>query len=111
MDFQRYDAARGGNSTGVKFDGGVTQRAITQVLGDYERDDELAHDLASWVESIFGDNVLKDIDPSKWRFVQLPAAGAGGLAALAGGWEGSDELVEILRRVERTPGRTPPDVG
>src|SRR4051794_30686335 len=58
MDFQRYDAAREGGSTGVKFDGGVTQRALTQLLGDYASDDELARELAIWAESIFDENVL-----------------------------------------------------
>jgi hypothetical protein len=110
MDFQRYDAARKGPSTGAKFDGGVTQHAITQVLGDYRPDDELAHELEDWAGSIFGEDVLEDIDPAKWRFVRLPVVGTGGLAALAGGWEGSDELVEAVLTLRRTPGRLAPEM-
>lgn len=112
MDFQRYSAAREGNATGVKFDTGVTQRAITQVLGGESprQDHELAKALEEWAESIFEDFVLADIDQDKWRFVQLPLAGAGGLASLAGGWEGSDELVEIVQGLRRTPGRAAPDM-
>ena len=110
MSFQRYGAAREGRATGVKFDSGVAQRAITQVLGEYQADDALAYQLVEWVESIFGDEVLADIDRTKWRFVRLPTAGAGGLAALAGGWEGSDELVDLVDGLRRTPGREAPDV-
>jgi prevent-host-death family protein len=36
---------------------------------------------------------------------QPPAPGRTGLAALAGGWEGSDELVERIAESRRTPGR------
>jgi hypothetical protein len=111
MDFQRYSAAREGNATGVKFDSGVAQSAIARVLGGApRRDDELAEELVVWAESIFGDRVLADIDQQKWRFVRLPMAGAGGLAALAGGWEGSDELVDTVLNLRRTPGRAAPDV-
>jgi len=109
MSFQLYEAARKGPSTGVKFDGGVTQRAITQVLGDYQPDDALAQELEAWTSGILGEDVLEDIDPAKWRFVRLPA-GTGGLAALAGGWEGSDELVDAVLDLRRSPGRTPPDL-
>jgi prevent-host-death family protein len=39
---------------------------------------------------------------------RLRAAGpAGGLASIAGGWEGSEELVAIVERQSRTRGRTP----
>lgn len=110
MDFQRYDAAREGNSTGVKFDGGVTQRALSQVLGEYQPDDELAQELEEWTHSMFGQDVLEGIDPEKWRFVRLPAAGAGGLAALAGGWEGSDEFVDSVLELRRTRGRVMPEM-
>lgn len=38
---------------------------------------------------------------------RLRAAGPGaGLASLAGGWEGSEELVAILERQRRTPPRS-----
>lgn len=110
MDFQRYDAARGGNSTGVMFDGGVTQRAITEVLGEYQPDDQLARALEQWAQLTFGAEVLEGIDASKWRFVDLPVVGAGGLAALAGGWEGSEELVDTVLALRRSPGRTVPDL-
>jgi hypothetical protein len=110
MDFQRYRAAREGNSTGVKFDSGVAQSAITQILGDYQHDHELAQELERWTASIFEEDVLEDIDPAKWQFVRLPVAGAGGLAALAGGWDGSDELVETVLNLRRTSGRAAPDV-
>ena len=58
MDFPRYSAAREGHSTGVKFDGGVTQRAITEVLGEYHQDRELAIELDEWTSSMFGEDVL-----------------------------------------------------
>src|SRR5262245_50244810 len=89
MDFQRYSAAREGNTTGVKFDSVITQRAITHALGGEapRQDDDLAKALQEWAESIFEDYVVADIDHEKWRFVRLPVGGSGGLAALAGGWE------------------------
>ncbi|HEX4417828.1 MAG TPA: hypothetical protein VH165_08010 [Kofleriaceae bacterium] len=110
MDFPHYVVARGGASSGAKFDGGVTQRAITQVLGDYRSDHELAQELEAWASSIFYQDVLEGIAPDKWRFVRLPATGAGGLAALAGGWEGSEELVESVLELRRGPGRTVPEL-
>jgi len=110
MDFQRYNAARK-NSTGAKFDGGVTQRAITKVLGDYQPDDELARELERWAQSILGEEVLEGIDSEKWCFVRLPTIGMSGLAALAGGWEGSDDLVETVLALRRTPGRVAPEMG
>jgi hypothetical protein len=110
MDFQRYDAAREGDSIGVKFDGGVTQRAITQVLGDYQPDAELTRKLQDWAQETFGAQVLEGIDPAKWRFVRLPSVGPGGLAALAGGWEGSDELVDGILELRRSPGRAVPEL-
>jgi len=111
MDFQRYDAARSAGSAGIKFDTSVAQRALTRVLGDYQADRELAVELTAWARSIFDNqDVLEDIDPHKWRFVRLPALGAGGLAALAGGWDGSDELADSILEVRRTEGRTPPEL-
>ena len=110
MDFQCYDTAREGDSVGVKFDSGVTQRAITHVLGDYQSDGELRRRLEEWARAVFGENVLEGIDTAKWRFVRLPNAGAGGLAALAGGWEGSDELVDSVLELRRTSGRVVPDL-
>jgi len=39
---------------------------------------------------------------------RIKAAGPqAGLASLAGGWKGSDELVEAVRRTRRTRSRTP----
>jgi hypothetical protein len=110
MDFQRYDAARGGDSIGAKFDGGITQRAITQVLGDYQPDAELTRRLEAWAREVFGEHVLEGIETAKWRFVRLPAVGPGGLAALAGGWEGSDELVNGILELRRSPGRLVPEM-
>jgi hypothetical protein len=111
MDFLRYDAARKGPSTGAKFDGGVTQHAIAHVLGDYRQDDLLAGELEAWTAVVFGGDVLKAIAPAKWRFVRLPRTGAGGLAGLAGGWEGSDELADDLLALRRSPGRVAPELG
>lgn len=111
MDFASYEAARKGNCDGAKFDGWISQHAIARVLGEYAPDPSLALELVSWAEDVFGPGVLDGIDSSKWRFVRLPVVGVGGLAALAGGWEGADELVEALREVRRSPGRTPPDLG
>lgn len=34
-----------------------------------------------------------------------------GLASLAGGWKGSDELADALERLPRTAGRRPPKLG
>jgi hypothetical protein len=123
MDFPHYIAAREGRSSGSKFDSGVTQRAISQILGEYQRDDNLANALEDWAYTLFRvenvkdvndvndvKDVLADIDRDKWRFVQLPATGVGGLAALAGGWEGSDDLVETVLALRRSAGRDAPDM-
>lgn len=110
MDFVRYNSARMGEATGVKFDGGVTQRAISQVLGEYEADAELVRELETWAVEIFGPRVLDGINPGKWQFARLPERGNGGLVALAGGWEGSDQLVDSVLQVRRTPGRNLPDI-
>lgn len=114
MDFPHYIAAREGRSSGSKFDGGITQRAISQILGEYQRDDNLANALEDWAHTLFEvedvDDVLADIDRDKWRFVQLPASGVGGLAALAGGWEGSDDLVETVLALRRSAGRDAPEM-
>lgn len=110
MDFQRYRAAYAGHLHGVKFDGGVTQQAITEILGDYEVDPELARELEAWAQSVLGPDIFDKIDHDKWRFVRLPVAGVGGLAALAGGWEGSDELVDDVLGARRTAGRRPPEL-
>lgn len=43
------------------------------------------------------------------RLRRLRAAGPeGGLASLAGGWKGSDELVEAVRQIRRSPARRAP---
>lgn len=109
MDFSRYEAAARGHREGAKFDGFITQQAIARVLGDYLPDAELTQELLAWAQSMFGTDVLEGIDVSKWRFVRLPSSG-GGLAALAGGWEGSDELVDDLANARRSPGRSVPDL-
>jgi hypothetical protein len=117
MDFPSYKMARGGHSSGTKFDGGVTQRAIAQILGDYQPDANLERALQEWAHESFPieamdvvDDVLADIDENKWRFVRLPAGAAGGLAALAGGWEGSNELVEAVLDLRRSTGRAAPEM-
>ena len=113
MDFPRYDAARRGRTAGVKFDGGITQQAITAVLGDYQPDPELGTQLERWAESTFGRDVLDGIDANKWRFTRLPVSGSGGLAAIAGGWEGSEELVEAVadvREPRRASSRPAPEI-
>jgi hypothetical protein len=110
MSFDRYETASEGVNEGVKFDGGVTQRAIAQVLGEYEHDVELASELKSWVESRLGRGALDGIASDKWKFVRLPTAGVGGLAQLAGGWEGSEELIESLESARRDGGRAAPDL-
>ncbi len=110
MDFPQYVAARSGQSSGAKFDGGITQRAISQVLGDYRADNELSRELEAWASALFQRDALEGIDPGKWRFVRLPPTGAGGLAALAGGWEGSDELVDAVLGLRRGPGRDAPEL-
>jgi len=110
MNFQCYMAARAGSSSGGKFDSGIAQRAITQTLGDHQPDSQIAEELETWTVSVFGEHVLDDIDPAKWRFVRLPASGTGDLAALAGGWEGSDELVDTVMDLRRSAGRTAPEM-
>jgi hypothetical protein len=110
MNFSIYGSARTRHPGGVKFDGGVTRNAIARVLGPYEPDDELASELEAWVKSQFGAGALDGIERRKWSFVRLPPTGAHGLAALAGGWEGSEELVESLSEVRRTPGRAAPEL-
>ena len=110
MDFNRYEKARAGQSEGVKFDGGLTQRAIRGVLGSYEPDTKLSDELEEWVNSFFGAGALDGIDTRKWRFVQLPKVGRAGLAELVGGWEGSEELVEAVQALRRTPGRSLPEM-
>ncbi len=110
MDFARYDAAREGESEGAKFDGWISQNAIAKVLGDYEPDANLARELEAWAQAVLGPGALEGIEPGKWRFVRLPSVGVGGLAALAGGWEDSDELADSLSEARRSPGRTPPEL-
>lgn len=111
MDFTTYGVARTKRVGGAKFDGGVTRNAIARVLGSYEPDDKLAAELEAWVKSQFGASALDGIERRKWYFVRLPPTGAHGLAALAGGWEGSEELVDSLSEVRRTPGRAAPELG
>jgi hypothetical protein len=41
----------------------------------------------------------------KWRFVRLAPTGMLGLAGIAGGWEGSEELVDSRSDARRRPGR------
>lgn len=110
MDFVRYDLARQGQSRGVKFDGGLTQRAIEAALGAWRRDGGLAKRLRAWAEGRLGAGVFDGIDEDKWRFALLPVARRGGLAALAGGWEGSEELVDSLARSKRDGGRPAPEM-
>jgi hypothetical protein len=108
MDFVRYEAAANANYEGAKFDGWISQNAIASVLGEYAADASLAIKLKAWAQSVLGPHALEGIDPSKWRFVSLPVHGVGGLAALAGGWEGSEELVEAMRDARSPLVRTPP---
>jgi hypothetical protein len=112
MDFKRYGTAGDRKLTkGARFQGTLSRLAISRTLGEqYKADLELTHELETWIEAELGPDALVGIDRGKWRFVRLPATGAG-LAALAGGWEGSEELVESLETVRRTPGRAGPDLG
>jgi hypothetical protein len=113
MDFRRYGTAGDRELTrGARFQGTLARLAISRTLGEqYVPDTALARELGAWIEKQFGAGALVGIDRGKWRFVRLPVSGAGGLATLAGGWEGSDELVEVLESVRRTPGRPGPDLG
>ena len=112
MDFPRYRAAYAGQLRGARFQGTLSRQAITHALGeDYQADADLTLELEAWIALMLGPDALMGIDRGKWRFVRLPTVGVGGLAALAGGWEGSDELVDALSEARRSPGGTPPDLG
>jgi hypothetical protein len=110
MDFARYDAAREHGSSGATFDGGLTQRTISAILGDYQVDPELSAELDVWVERRFGAGSLEGINRRKWRFARLSDASSGGLVGLAGGWEGSEELVEAIAALPRNGARSIPDL-
>lgn len=72
MSFGKYDACNAGQSTGAKFDGGVTRSAIEGILGEFRPDDALATILVDWFSRMASPNALAGIDRSKWRFVRLP---------------------------------------
>lgn len=109
MDLARYAAARDNQSQGAAFDGTVAQRAIATAVGPWQSDKALSLRFAAWAEQRWGAAILTGVDRSKWQFVTLPNA-AGGLMAVAGGWEGSDELVEITLSIRRTSGRKGPSL-
>lgn len=72
MTFGKYDAGNAGQSTGAKFNGGVTRSAIEGILGEFGPDDGLATMLVDWFSSMTSQNALQGVDQSKWRFVRLP---------------------------------------
>jgi prevent-host-death family protein len=44
------------------------------------------------------------------QVLRLRAAARRGLASLAGGWEGSDELADVIQSAEQLPERAPLDL-
>jgi hypothetical protein len=74
MSFDRYLRALEGDSEGARFDGGVTQLAISSALGtSYREDETLRARLESWGVQRFGPDAFGGADREKWRFVSLPA--------------------------------------
>jgi hypothetical protein len=73
MSFDRYIRAVAGDSEGARFDGGVTQAAISKALGaSYREDGTLLARLEAWGMERFGPDAFGGADPGKWRFVSLP---------------------------------------
>jgi hypothetical protein len=74
MSFERYLRAVAGDSEGMRFDGGVTQTAISSALGrSYQEDENLRARLESWGVARFGPDAFGGADREKWRFISLPA--------------------------------------
>ena len=75
MSFDRYIRAGTGDSEGARFDGGLTQAAISSALGtSYREDENLRARLESWGVERFGPDAFGGADRQKWRFVSLPPA-------------------------------------
>jgi 5-methylcytosine-specific restriction protein A len=74
MDFQLYEAAQQGSTTGSTFDGGNTHRAIQSLLGEFYDDNDLAVMLKAWGAQLAGSSVFDDVDEGKWRFAELSLA-------------------------------------
>jgi hypothetical protein len=74
MSFDRYVRAVAGDSEGSRFDGAVTQAAISAALGTAYREDEILRArLETWGVVRFGPDAFGGADRQKWRFVSLPA--------------------------------------
>ena len=71
MSFTDYILADNNRSTGQRFDGHVTQRAITSVAGEYQAFPQFASQLQEWLTSTFGRDAVAGINPDKWAFVDL----------------------------------------
>ena len=71
MSFADYIRADNNLSTGHRFDGHATQRAIAAVAGEYQASPQLASQLQGWLASTFGREAVSGINPDKWVFVDL----------------------------------------
>lgn len=113
MTFSRYAQCRSGNPGGAKFDGHQTQQQIQQVLQPqtWVKSPKLAAELERLLVGQFGSTALEGISnpAEKWRFLTLPAPNAG-LAGLAGGWEDSEEFVEVTLSIRRGTTRRKPSL-
>jgi hypothetical protein len=70
MTFAKYEMANQGHSTGDKFDGHLTQNAISGLLGPFEPSKSLQERLRAHLTP----EVCEGIDTGKWRFASIAAS-------------------------------------
>lgn len=74
MSFPVYQSALAGYSSGARFDGNVTQRAIRRAIGaDFNPSTKLADRLRRWADRVLGADASVGVSESKWLFIRLPS--------------------------------------
>ena len=74
MDYQIFQKARRGRTTGNSFSGGITREAIESALGtSFKETPTLTPNLVQFAESHLEPGILHGVNTSKWRFVSLIA--------------------------------------
>ena len=71
MTWNRYEAALAGHFSGAIFDGGVTSRALSAVLGEFQADQTLVDQLIEWSSFLFGASLFGGANHNKWQFARL----------------------------------------